>query len=82
MVILADGNHVVKRLKEVRDWAAYIHETLTEDQPFEREKVQVMERVVGKDSLQDLQQGTMALVARLEGIIGRLEFLRTEALTR
>ena len=41
-MVVADREHVVKRLKELRDWADYIVQSLSSDQPYEQGKLDLL----------------------------------------
>ena len=72
-VIQADRVHVLRRLRDLRDWARYIHESLTADQPFETGKRDLLEAYMGEAFLHEFDSDSRSLVDRLDVMIRRIE---------
>lgn len=70
-MVMANREHVVKRLKELRDWADYIVQSLSTDQPYERGKMDLLPQVVGPEDLHDLREEARTLAERLERAVSR-----------
>ena len=70
-MVTANREHVVKRLKELRDWADYIVQSLSADQPYERGKMDLLKEVVGLDDLHDLREGARSLAESLDRTVTR-----------
>jgi hypothetical protein len=71
--IQADRIHVVRRLKELRDWARYIQESVSEDQPYEHGKMSLLEKALGEEALLVLRSDAVGLLNRIEATIDRIE---------
>jgi hypothetical protein len=68
-MVYADPSHVLKRLKELRDWAEYIHLSLTEDQPYELYKLRVLNQLLGWEKVDRIRESSGQLLRVLsEGI--------------
>jgi hypothetical protein len=65
---MVDETHVLRRLSELRDWAAYIHESLTEDQRYERGKLALLERQIGSEALKLVREEARVLLERLRAL--------------
>ncbi len=72
-MVVADREHVVKRLKELRDWADYIAQSLSSDQPYEQGKLDLLRQMVGAEDLTDAREEARALADRLERLVQRTE---------
>jgi hypothetical protein len=72
-VIQADRVHVLRRLRDLRDWARYIHESLTADQPFETGKRELLEAYMGEAFLHEFDSDSSSLADRLDVMIRRIE---------
>ena len=72
-MVVANRDHVVKRLKELRDWADYIVQSLSADQPYEQGKLDILKQVVGAEDLADAREEAKALADRLERLVARTE---------
>ena len=72
-VVQADRVHVLQRLRDLRDWARFIHESLKSDQPFETGKRGLLEAYMGEGFLRDFDQDSARLVDRLDQMIERIE---------
>lgn len=70
---MAKHEHVVARLKELRDWADYIRESLAVDQSWETGKVKLMESLFGPEAVEDVREEARALAERLEKLLERAE---------
>ena len=70
-MVMANRDHVVKRLKELRDWADYIVQSLSADQPYERGKMDLLKQVVGLEDLDDLREEARSLAERLDRLVAR-----------
>ena len=72
-MVMANRDHVVKRLKELRDWADYIVQSLSADQPYERGKMDLLKQVVGLEDLDDLRNEARSLAERLDRLVARTD---------
>jgi hypothetical protein len=72
-VVQADRVHVLQRLRDLRDWARFIHESLKSDQPFETGKRMLLEAYMGEGFLRDFDQDSARLAERLDEMIERIE---------
>jgi len=72
-VVQADRVHVLQRLRDLRDWARFIHESLKSDQPFETGKRELLEAYMGEAFLRDFDQDSARLADRLDQMIERIE---------
>ena len=72
-VVQADRVHVLQRLRDLRDWARFIHESLKSDQPFETGKRMLLEAYMGEAFLRDFDQDSARLAERLDEMIERIE---------
>ena len=72
-IVRADRVHVLQRLRDLRDWARYIHESLSGDQPYEQGKRGLLEAYMGAEFLCGLAEDSATLGRRLETMIERIE---------
>jgi hypothetical protein len=72
-VVRADRVHVLQRLRDLREWARFIHESVSENQPFEQGKRELLEAYMGADFLRAFDSDSSSLADRLERIIERIE---------
>jgi hypothetical protein len=72
-VVQADRVHVLQRLRDLRDWARFIHESLKSNQPFETGKRELLEAYMGEAFLRDFDQESARLAGRLDEMIERIE---------
>ncbi|MBV8880180.1 MAG: hypothetical protein JO332_09470 [Planctomycetaceae bacterium] len=72
-VVQADRVHVVQRLRDLRDWARFIHESVREDQPFESGKRELLAAYMGGEFLRAFVEDGESLARRLDLMIARLE---------
>jgi len=72
-VVQADRVHVLRRLRDLRDWARYIHESLTADQPYETGKRNLLEAYLGEAFLREFDSDSRSLADRLDVMIRRIE---------
>jgi hypothetical protein len=72
-VVQADRVHVLQRLRDLRDWARFIHDSLKSDQPFETGKRELLEAYMGEAFLRDFDQDSARLAERLDEMIERIE---------
>ncbi|HZE97256.1 MAG TPA: hypothetical protein VE981_09525 [Planctomycetota bacterium] len=72
-VIQADRVHVLRRLRDLRDWARFIHESVKEDQAFETGKRELLATYMGEEFLKMFVEDSASLAQRLEAMIERLE---------
>lgn len=63
-----DRCHVVRRLCDARDWAQYIHDTLSQDEPHEPGKQALLEGMTDPDELRALRDASRALAERLRAL--------------
>jgi hypothetical protein len=72
-IVQADRVHVLRRLRDLRDWARFIHESLTADQPFETGKRDLLEAYMGEAFLHGFDSDSRNLADRLDVMIDRIE---------
>ena len=72
-MVVADREHVVKRLKELRDWADYIVQSLSSDQPYEQGKLDLLRQMTGAEDLADAREEARAVADRLGRLVQRTE---------
>ncbi|MBI3855859.1 MAG: hypothetical protein HY293_09240 [Planctomycetes bacterium] len=72
-VIRADRVHVLQRLRDLRDWARFIHESLSADQPFETGKRELLEAYMGPAFLRAFDSDSSGLAERLDRMIDAIE---------
>lgn len=63
---------VLTRLRDLRDWAAFIRESLGADQPFEAGKRELMIAYMGEAFLQDLDGDARRVLEKLDLMIDRI----------
>ncbi len=80
-VIQADRVHVLQRLRDLRDWARFIHESVAVDQPFEQGKRELLRDFLGEPFLREFQADSLDLTERLDRMIDRLEASATPRAT-
>jgi len=71
--VQADRVHVLKRLRDLREWMRFIHESVREDQPFEHGKRDLLAAYMGEDFLKQFVEDSDSLARRLDRMIDRLE---------
>lgn len=72
-IVQADRVHVLRRLRDLRDWARFIHESLSADQPFETGKRDLLEAYLGEAFLREFDGDARSLADRLDVMIQRIE---------
>jgi hypothetical protein len=72
-VVQADRVHVLQRLRDLRDWARFIHESLKSDQPFETGKRELLEAYMGEAFLREFDADSARLAERLDRMIESVE---------
>ncbi len=72
-VIQADRVHVLRRLRDLREWARFIHESVREDQTFENGKRELLSAYMGEEFLRLFSEDSASLADRLDLMIGRIE---------
>lgn len=72
-VIQADRVHVLRRLRDLRDWARFIHDSVREDQTFESGKRELLSAYMGEDFLRLFAEDSASLAERLDLMIERIE---------
>ena len=78
-VVQADRVHVLRRLRDLRDWARFIHESLKADQAFETGKRELLEAYMGDSFLREFDGDSARLAERLDQMIERIESSATPA---
>ena len=73
-VVQADRVHVLQRLRDLRSWAHFIHESIREDQPFESGKRELLAAYMGEEFLRRFTEDSAGLADRLDLMIQALEF--------
>ena len=72
-IVQADRVHVLQRLRDLRDWARFIHESVSADQSFESGKRDLLEAYMGEEFLREFDSDSSGLADRLDRIIERIE---------
>lgn len=72
-VIQADRVHVLQRLRDLRDWARFISESVREDQEFESGKRDLLSAYMGEGFLKLFTEDSASLAERLDQMIQRIE---------
>ena len=72
-IVQADRVHVLRRLRDLRDWARFIHDSLTADQPYETGKRNLLEAYLGEALLHEFDSDARSLADRLDVMIRRIE---------
>jgi hypothetical protein len=75
----ADRVHVLQRLRDLRDWAHFIHDSMSMDQPYETGKQDLLQAYVGDEFLREFGSDSASLAKRLESIIEKIEASATPA---
>jgi len=71
--VRADRVHVLQRLRDLRDWAWFIHESVTGDQPFEVGKRRLLDAYLGETFLREFDSDSRHLAEQLDRMIERIE---------
>jgi hypothetical protein len=71
--IQADRVHVLQRLRDLRDWAHFIHDSMTMDQAYETGKHDLLVAYMGEEFLREFATDSASLAKRLEGVIEKIE---------
>lgn len=72
-VVQADRVHVLQRLRDLRDWAHFIHDSISMDQPYETGKQDLLQAYMGDEFLREFVSDSASLAKRLETMIERIE---------
>jgi hypothetical protein len=72
-VVQADRVHVLRRLRDLRDWARFIHDSVREDQAFEAGKRELLAAYMGDEFLKLFVEDSASLADRLDVMIERIE---------
>ena len=72
-VVRADRVHVLRRLRDLREWARFIHESVREDQPFEIGKRDLLAAYMGEEFLRTFTEDSAGIVRRLDIMIESLQ---------
>jgi hypothetical protein len=78
-IVQADRVHVLQRLRDLRDWARFIHDSVNADQSFESGKRDLLEAYMGEEYLREFDSDSSGLADRLDRIIERIESTATPA---
>ena len=78
-IVQADRVHVLQRLRDLRDWARFIHESITEDQAWENGKRGLLHAYMGEEFLREFDVDSASIADRLDRIIDRIEASATPA---
>jgi hypothetical protein len=71
--VQADRVHVLQRLRDLRDWAHFIHDSMTMDQPYETGKLDLLQAYMGEEFLREFAGDSASLARRLELMIEKVE---------
>jgi hypothetical protein len=72
-IVRADRVHVLRRLRDLREWARFVYESIREDQPFESGKRDLLAAYMGEEFLRRFTEDSAGLADRLELMIRALE---------
>jgi hypothetical protein len=72
-VVQADRVHVLQQLRGLRDWAYFIHDSMSMDQPYETGKQDLLQAYMGEEFLRGFVTDSASLAKRLESIIEKIE---------
>jgi hypothetical protein len=72
-IVRADRVHVLRRLRDLREWARFVHESIREDQPFESGKRDLLAAYMGEEFLRRFTEDSAGLADRLDLMIRALE---------
>ncbi len=72
-VVQADRVHVLQRLRDLRDWAHFIHDSMSMDQPYETGKQDLLQAYMGDEFLREFANDSASLARRLELMIEKIE---------
>ena len=61
--------YAADRLKDLRDWADYILNSLTHDQEWEQGNLEMLTHMVGNESIEQARQETRVLAQRLNELL-------------
>jgi hypothetical protein len=67
-----DRDYVKRRLQELKDWADFIHLSLTLDQPHEPGKLRLLEALAPREELDKLRFELRTVRYRLENMAANL----------
>lgn len=73
ILVQADRVHVLQRLRDLRDWARFIHESIREDQDFESGKRDLLQAYMGEEFLRAFDLDSAGIADRLDRVIERIE---------
>ena len=79
IIVQADRVHVLQRLRDLRDWARFIHESISEDQAFENGKRDLLQAYMGEEFLRAFDGDSASIADRLDRVIERIEASATPA---
>jgi hypothetical protein len=71
--VQADRVHVLQRLRDLRDWAHFIHDSTTMDQPYETGKQDLLLAYMGEEFLREFANDSASLAQRIEAMIEKIE---------
>ena len=71
--VQADRVHVLQRLRDLRDWAHFIHDSITMDQPYETGKQDLLLAYMGEEFLREFANDSASLARRIERMIEKIE---------
>ena len=77
VMITADRKHLVRRLQELRGWADFIVESLTNDQPYETGKREMLGQALDPRALKELREIAWSLRDRLDRSAVQLDLTST-----
>ena len=71
--VQADRVHVLQRLRDLRDWAHFIHDSVTMDQPYETGKQDLLAAYLGDEFLREFAADSASLARRIDVMIEKIE---------
>ena len=69
----ADRVHVLQRLRDLREWAHFIQDSMTMDQPYETGKQDLLVAYMGEEFLREFANDSASLVRRIDLAIEKIE---------
>lgn len=69
----ADRLHVLKRVRDLGEWARFIHESISADQPYESGKRDLLLAYAGETLLTEMSRLSLGLAERLDQVVRLIE---------
>ena len=72
-MVEANRIYVLDQLRDLRDWAQFIHDSLLADRPYEKGKRAILEAYMGEEFLREAERASLDLAGRLQRITREIE---------